>query len=74
MELIEFRCTRNTPYTHNCLGRDDWSVRQTYFIMARDRDEALAKMAELFPDDTEGFTATKWQGFDVTVVEIRNED
>jgi hypothetical protein len=70
MEVMEFRCTRNTPYIHDCLGRDNWSARQGYYIKAHDRDEALAKMAERFPEDTEGFTATKWQGFDVTVVEV----
>lgn len=43
--------------------------------MTQDRDEALVKMAERFPDDTEGFTAaTKWQGFNVTVEEIRSQE
>lgn len=71
---MEFRCTRNTLYTHDCLGRDNWSARQGHYIMAHDRDEALAKMAERFPDDTEGFTATKWQGFNVIVEEIRSQE
>jgi hypothetical protein len=68
-ELYEFRCTRNTPYMHNCLGRDDISARQGYYIKARDAEDAIRKMAERFPEDTEGFTATKWQGFDVQVEE-----
>lgn len=68
-ELYEFRCTRNTSYTHDCLGRDDISARQGYYIKARDADDAIRQMAERFPEDTAGFTATKWQGFDVRVEE-----
>jgi len=41
--------------------------------MAKDGTDALAKMAELFSDDTEGCIATKWQGFDVTVVEVERK-
>lgn len=71
-ELYEFRCTRNTPYLHDCLGHDDITVRQGYYIKARDVADAIEKMAQQFPEDTAGFTATKWQGYNVTVVEVKN--
>lgn len=71
-ELYEFRCTRNTPYIHDCIGRDSLTARQGYYIKARDVADAIKKMAERFPEDTAGFTATKWQGFNVKVVQVNN--
>lgn len=71
----EFRCTRNAPYSHQCLGHDDSSARQGYYIIASSQEEAWEKMASRFPKETdEGFTVEEWQGGDVTVVEVRPED
>jgi len=55
---MEYRCTRNEPYMHNCLGRDDIRVRQGYYVHADSEEEALRQMALDFPKDRHGFTAT----------------
>lgn len=71
----EFRCTRNAPYSHQCLGHDDLSARQGYYIMAADSEEAWERMACRFPEETGvGFTVQEWQGFNVTVVEVAREE
>lgn len=73
--MKEYRCTRNASYSHQCLGRDDLSARQGYYIMASSQEEAWEKMAVRFPEETgEGFTVEQWQGGDVTVVEVARED
>lgn len=73
--LKEFRCTRNALYSHDCLGHEDISARQGYYIMAASKEEAWQRMATRFPEETkEGFTVEEWQGFDVTVVEVRPEE
>lgn len=73
--MKEYRCTRNASYSHQCLGRDDLSARQGYYIMASSQEEAWEKMAVRYPEETkEGFTVQEWQGFDVTVVEVRPEE
>jgi len=71
----EYRCTRNALYSHQCLGHDDLSARQGYYITATSHEEAWEKMACRFPEETlEGFTVQDWEGFDVTVVEKGGED
>ena len=71
----EYRCTRNAPYSHQCLGRNNLSVLMGYYIMATSSEDAWEKMAIRFPEETnEGFTVEEWEGFDVTVVEVRPED
>lgn len=54
--MNEYRCTRNQPYTHNCIGRDDIGARQGYYIEAQSADEALRIMADEWSNDTAGFT------------------
>ncbi|MDF5726357.1 MAG: hypothetical protein PUP91_39140 [Rhizonema sp. PD37] len=72
----EYRCTRNALYTHDCLGHDDITVRQGYYIDADTEEEAWQKMATRFPEEVkDGFTVQQWESFDVKVVEItRDED
>ncbi len=70
----EYRCTRNALYTHDCIGHDDISARQGYYIKALDTEEALEKMATRFPEEVnEGFTIQEWEGFNVTVEEIKRD-
>jgi hypothetical protein len=67
---MEYRCTRNALYSHRCLGQQDLSARQGYYITAASEEEAWEKMALRFPEETEeGFTVAEWEGFNVTVVE-----
>ncbi len=58
----EFRCTRGDLYTHDCLGRDDLSVRQGHYIRAATREAAIVEMARQYPNDPpESFTADKFK-------------
>jgi len=50
--LKQYTCTRNAPYSHKCLGHDDLSARQGYFIKAADQEESWEKMASRFPKET----------------------
>lgn len=71
----EYRCTRNAPYSHNCLGHRDVSARQGFYITAGSQEEAWEKMACRFPEESaEGFTVQEWEGSDVTVIEKSGED
>ena len=57
----EWRCTRPILYQDN-LGRNDFSVRQGYYIRAETASKALAVMAERFPDDVDyGFDCELWK-------------
>jgi hypothetical protein len=56
--MHEYRCTRNSLYRHNCIGRDDIRARQGYYVEADNEDEARRIMAADFPKDTHGFTVT----------------
>ncbi|CAD5988510.1 hypothetical protein PCC9214_05398 (plasmid) [Planktothrix tepida] len=74
MELKDYRCTRNALYQHNCLGQNDISARQGYYIKAHGIEEAWEKMAIRFPEETElGFTVQEWEPFDVKIVEIKRD-
>ena len=43
--------------------------------MANSKEEAWEKMATRYPEETsEGFTVQEWQGFNVTVEEVRPEN
>lgn len=55
---MEFRCTRNALYvTANCLGSQDTSSRQGYYVCATSEREALKIMAAQFPAEVKfGFT------------------
>jgi hypothetical protein len=71
----EYRCTRNASYSHQCLGHDDLSARQGYYITAASEEEAWQKMATRFPEEVkEGFTVQEWEGFDVVVEEVKDEE
>ena len=72
--MKEYRCTRNAPYSHQCIGQDDLTARQGYYIQANSIEEAWQRMAIKFPEETEaGFTVQVWVGFNVRVVEIRHD-
>jgi hypothetical protein len=71
----EYRCTRNDPYSHQCIGHDDLTARQGYYIPANSIEEAWQKMAIRFPEETvAGFTVQEWKSFNVKVVEIRRDE
>lgn len=76
LTLMEYRCTRNAPYSHDCIGRDDPSARQGYYINAHSAEEAWQKMATRFPKETDaGFTVEEWEGgFSVKVVEVERDE
>lgn len=74
MELKDYRCTRNALYQHNCLGQNDISARQGYYIKAHGIEEAWEQMAIRYPEETEvGFTVQEWEPFDVKIVEIKRD-
>ncbi|MEA5536804.1 hypothetical protein [Crocosphaera sp. XPORK-15E] len=69
--MPEYRCTRNASYLHDCIGRDDITARQGYYIKANSPEGAWKEMATRFPKDVEcGFTIQEWEGFNVRVVEV----
>jgi len=71
----EYRCTRNASYSHDCIGKNDPTVRQGYYIQAQSREEALEKMAIRFPEEVkQGFTVEEWKSFNVTVVEKKSDE
>lgn len=73
--MKEYRCTRNASYSHDCIGRDDVTARQGYYINANSAEEAWEKMAVRFPEETEaGFTTQEWQSFNVVVVEVKRDE
>jgi hypothetical protein len=73
--LKEYRCTRNASYSHQCIGKYDLSARQGYYIKANNTEEAWQKMAIRFPEEASvGFTVQEWQGFDVRVVELKQDE
>lgn len=73
--MKEYRCTRNASYSHNCIGRDDLTARQGYYIHADSVEEAWQRMAIRFPEEASaGFTVEEWQSFDVRVVELKQDE
>ena len=61
LTLKEYRCTRNASYTGNCVGRDDISARQGYYLYAHSEEEAWQQMAARYPKETEaGFSIQDW--------------
>jgi nicotinic acid phosphoribosyltransferase len=74
-ERREYRCTRNAPYKHNCIGHDDIRERQGHYVWANSEEEAWEKMAKQYPDETaDGFTTQEWEGFNVIIREVRRDD
>lgn len=57
----EYRCTRNSPYMHDCIGRDDLGARQGHYVEATSELEAMEVMAKDYPSDRHGFTAQLWK-------------
>jgi hypothetical protein len=58
----EYRCTINKWYEKDTPGYEDLSARQGYYIRAASWADAIAQMAEKFPDEAEeGFTAQLWK-------------
>ncbi|MBE9019872.1 hypothetical protein IQ272_27815 [Chroococcidiopsidales cyanobacterium LEGE 13417] len=71
----EYRCTRNASYSHDCLGHDDITARQGYYIKANSSEEAWEKMATRFPEEVnEGFTVQEWESFNVVVEEVKPDE
>ena len=71
----EFRCTRNAPYSHQCLGHNDLLSREGYYITASSQEEAWEKMARRFPEEASaGFTVQEWEGLNVTGDDVRLEN
>ena len=74
-ERREYRCTRNAPYKHNCIGHNDIRERQGHYVWASTEEEAWEEMAKRYPDETaDGFTIQEWEGFNVTIREIKPSD
>lgn len=72
--MKEYRCTRNALYSHNCIGRDDITARQGYYIHANSIEEAWENMATRFPKETEaGFTVEEWESFNVKLVRVERD-
>ena len=72
--MQEYRCTRNAPYTHNCIGRDDLTARQGYYIQASSAEEAWERMAIRYPEETSiGFTVQDWEGFNIVIEEAKGD-
>lgn len=72
--MQEYRCTRNALYTHDCIGYDDITARQGYYIQAASAEEAWERMAIRYPEETTvGFTVQDWQGFDVVIKEVKRD-
>jgi hypothetical protein len=59
--MNEYRCTRNSPYMHECFGKNDTGARQGYYIVASSEQEALKVMADEHPADRYGFTCELWK-------------
>lgn len=47
-----YRFTLDNLYKHDCLGRDDVSVRQGHYVEARSEVDAWRQIRERFPNDT----------------------
>lgn len=70
----EYRCTRNALYAHNCIGYDDITARQGYYIQAATAEEAWERMAIRFPEETSvGFTVQDWEGVNVVIEEVKRD-
>ena len=78
LTLTEYRCTRNADYTGNCVGRDDISARQGYYIHAHSEEEAWQLMASRYPNETRaGFSVQDWSdrsGKSVVVLKVEHDD
>ena len=78
--MQEYRCTRNRSYAHECIGQNDLTARQGYYIHANSSEEALQRMAQKFPEDLlrdcpleKIFTIQEWEGFNVVIEEVKTD-
>lgn len=56
-EKREYRCTRNAPYMHDCIGHDDIGSRQGHYVDGYSVGDAVKEMIRSHPDEIEeGFT------------------
>jgi hypothetical protein len=55
-----YRLTRHLCTNPNARAFSDLSARQGYYIQAENEDEALKKMAKVFPNESQ-FTCHEWQ-------------
>ena len=61
-------------YTDDCIGRDDLTARQGYYIQALSAEEAWERMAIRYPEETSiGFTVQDWEGFNVVIKEVKRD-
>lgn len=78
LTLKEYRCTRNASYSGNCVGRDDISARQGYYIHAHSEEEAWQLMASRYPNETRaGFSVQDWSdrsGKSVVVLRVEHDE
>lgn len=78
LTLKEYRCTRNASYSGNCVGRDDISARQGYYLYAHSEEEAWQLMARRYPNETKaGFSVQDWSdrsGKSVVVLRVEHDD
>ncbi len=73
--MKEYRCTRNAPYSHKCLGHNDPTEGQGYYLKANSAEEAWQKMAIRFSDETSaGFTVQEWESSNVKVVKVERDE
>lgn len=56
-----YRCTRNSLYTESlCEGHINIAKRNSYWVEAKNKLQALKIMSKKFPDDKEGFSVELW--------------
>jgi len=56
-KLNKYRCTRNKPYAHDCIGHDNLGARQGHYIEAPCALNAYGKMCADYPEEVDdGFT------------------
>lgn len=76
--MTEYRCTRNASYSHDCIGYDDITARQGYYIHAESEEEAWQQMAIRYPQETEaGFSVQDWSdrsGKSVVVLRVEHDE
>ncbi|MCG5062219.1 MAG: hypothetical protein KA714_30695 [Limnoraphis sp. WC205] len=73
--MKEYRCTRNALYQDEGSGQHNITARQGHYIKAESEEEAWEIMATRYPQETEaGFTVQEWEGFNVIIVEIKQDE
>ena len=68
--MNEYRLTRSRGYDNlTCLGHNNLSAREGYYITAKSELEAFKKMCQLYPLDCGNFTCDLWKEniYDITM-------